>query len=162
MTKIAALVVVVAAIPVATAAAGRSSNLNACSVVTAKQASSLGVTRPCVAKTIPGLSGVISAANWGTPGSDPAALALTVTTFKNTHNTAWQTNMKILKLLSGNWKKVSGIGSIAYESGGNGGTQPSIRFVKGKRIVAFSWYSNKPQTSLKTFTAIAKSIAAQI
>ena len=161
MIKLAALLVIVAALAIATAADG-SSALNACRTVTAKQASSLGVTKPCVGKTIPGLSGVISAGNWGSLGTDRAALALNVTTFKDTHNAVWQENMKLLKILPGKPKKVSGIGSVAYESGGNGGTLSSIHFAKGKRLVTFSWYSKKPETSLKTFNAIAKSIAAQI
>jgi hypothetical protein len=74
----------------------------------------------------------------------------------------WQENMKLLKVLPGHPKKVSGIGSAAYESGGDGSTLATMHFVKGKRVVAFSWYSKKPETSLKTFNAIAKSIAAQI
>ena len=161
MIKIAAPLVIVAALAIASAADG-SSSLDACKVVTAKQASSLGVTKPCVGKITPALSGVVSWGNWGTPGTDRAALALTVSTFKDTNNAVWQENMKLLKVLPGHPKKVSGIGSLAYESGGDGGTLSSIHFVKGKRVVAFSWYSKKPETSLKAFNAIAKSIAAQI
>ncbi len=160
MIKIAALVIV-ASLAIATAADG-SSTLNACKIVTAVQARSLGVTKPCVGRTIPALSGVISSGNWGSPGSDRAALALNVSTFKDTNNAVWQENMKLLKVLPGHPKKVSGIGSLAYESGGDGGTLSSIHFVKGRRLVTFSWYSKKPETSLKTFNAIAKSIAAQI
>lgn len=161
MRKTVTFVVLLAILPAATAAAGRSP-LNACKLVTKSQAASLGVTKPCVSKTVPGSSGVLSWGNWGSPGSDAAALALTVSTFNDTNSPAWQTNMQLLKVLPGKPKKVSGIGSVAYESGGDGGGLSSIHFVKGKRIVVFSWYSKKPQTSLKAFNAIAKSIAAQV
>lgn len=160
MRKTLVVVACAAFLPVTTAAGG--SALNACTLVSSKQASSLGVTRACVAKTTPGLSGVISWGNWGSPGSDRAALALTVSTFKSTSSPVYQTNLKLLKALPGHPKKVRGIGSVAYESGGDGGGLASIHFVKGRRIVAFSWYSKKPETSLKAFNAIAKGIASHI
>ena len=93
----------------------------------------------------------------------PAALVLSVNTFNNTNNPIWQASMKTLKIMAGGpAKKVTGIGDLAYEAGGTGGNVATVHFVKGKRIVAFSWYSTKPPRSLKTFTAIAKSIAGQV
>lgn len=144
------------------AGAAHASGVNACGLVSARQAAGLGVTASCKGTTRPGASGVVSFGNWGTPGAGNAALALTVTTFTDTSGVAWQVSMKLLKVLPGTAKKVNGIGSVAYESGGDGGRLASMHFVKGKRVVAFSWYSKKPQTSLKAFNAVAKSIAAQI
>lgn len=160
MRKSLVLVVCAAVLPVSTAAGG--SALDACKLVSSKQASSLGVKKACVGKTTPGLSGVISWGNWGSPGSDRAALALTVSTFKSTSSPVYQENLKLMKVLPGHPKQVRGIGSLAYESGGDGGGLASIHFVKGRRIVGFSWYSKKPETSLKAFNAIAKGIASQI
>ncbi len=159
MRKWFVAIVLAVAVPAATADAA---GVDACGLVSAKGAASLGVKASCKGTTRPGLSGTVAFANWGTPAGDPSALALTVTTFNSTTSPAWQENMKLLKALPGNPKQVSGIGSLAYESGGNGGTLSSIHFVKGKRVVAFSWFSKKPQTSLKAFNAVAKSIAAQI
>jgi hypothetical protein len=161
MRKTLVLAALALAVP-ATSAARMGGALDACHLVSSRQAASLGVTASCKGTTRPGVHGTVAFANWGSPGSTSAALALTVSTFNDTNNPVWQENLQLLKILPGHPKKVSGIGSVAYESGGDGSSLASLHFVKGKRIVAFSWYSKKPQTSLKVFNAIAKSIAAQL
>jgi hypothetical protein len=160
MRKASAVIVLALVIPATSAA--RSSAVNACKLVSAKQAALLGVTQPCKGTVRTGSTGALSGGNWGTPAVTPSALALTVTTFSSTDSPIWQLNRKVLNVMPGHPKKISGIGSVAYESGGDGSTVSSIHFVLGKRIVVFSWYSKKPQRSLKTFNAIAKSIAAQL
>ena len=162
MRKSLVTVTLALALAAPAAATARASGVRACGLVSSKQAASLGVTSTCKGRTTTGSVGVVSAANWGAPTVTATALALTVNTFSATNNPIWQANMQLLKVMPGHPTKVSGIGSVAYEAGADGGTVATIHFVKGKRVVAFSWYSKKPQRSLKTFTAIAKSIAAQL
>ena len=146
----------------APAAATGASGVRACGLVSPKQAAALGVTSACKGRTTAGSVGVVSSGSWGAPTITATALALTVNTFSQTNNPIWQANMQLLKVMPGHPTKVTGIGSLAYEAGADGGTVATIHFVKGKRVVAFSWYSKKPQRSLSAFTAIAKSIAAQL
>lgn len=157
MRKTLVLITIALAVPATSAA--RVTALNACKLVSTRQSASLGVTAACKSQTLPGSLGVISSASWGSP----AELVLSVNTFDNTNNPVWQLTMKTLKIMAGGPpRRVSGIGSVAWEAGGPGGHIATIHFVKGKRVVAFSWSSKKPQRSLKSFTAIAKSIASQL
>ena len=127
MRKCLTLTLAVLALAVPATSPARLGSLDACKLVSSKQTGSLGVTASCNGTTRPGSAGSISLANWGSPGSTSAALALTVTTFTNTNNPIWQENMQLLKVLPGKPKKVSGIGSVAYESGGNGSSLAAVK-----------------------------------
>lgn len=146
----------------ASAAGARTNATSPCALVKGKDAASLGVNASCVSSTLngPGLTSAIG--RWGRPGSTSTALSLVVNTYPSASGPSWQVAMQTLSKLPGKATKVSGIGSVAYESGGDGSTVASIHFVVGKHIVSFSWYASKAPASLKAFNAVARSIAGRL
>ena len=150
------------AVVAAHAAAARPAGVSSCWLLTGKQAASVGVTSSCKLRSLNGPGFTVSNGTWGKPLPGSAALTVGVNTYARASGPAWQVAMQTLPKLPGRAKKVSGIGSVAYESGGTGSTLSSIHFVVGKHIVSMSWYAKKPPSSLKTFNALAQSIAAKL
>lgn len=162
MRKLLVSVLVVAAVAAPASLARPASAVNVCKLVNAKQLASLGVSSSCRQTTIPGAGATHVTGNWGRVNVDPAALTLSVATYASRSGTVWQLGLKYLKVVPGTPKKVSGIGSQAYESGGDGGTLASINFVVGNHIVSMSWRTKTPPRTLTAFNAVAKSIAAEL
>jgi hypothetical protein len=65
-----------------------------------------------------------------------------------------------LHVLPGAAKKVTGIGSAAYESSGGGLTV--INFIVGKYIVDINIRTNQPRKSLVAFNALSMSVASKL
>jgi hypothetical protein len=59
-----------------------------------------------------------------------------------------------------NAKKVSGIGSVAYES--TSGTPSMLNFIVGKDVVDLGLQPKQPLKSVAAFDALAKAIAAKL
>jgi hypothetical protein len=70
--------------------------------------------------------------------------------------------MKTIQRLPGETKKVSGIGSLAYESGADGSTLSEINFVVGNQIASINMRTSKAPSSLTAFNALAKSVAGKL
>lgn len=136
--------------------------VNPCKLVTAKNLAALGVSTFCKETTIGGYGATHATGSWGRVNVDPAALTLSVATYRSASGTAWQLAIKYLKVVPGSPKKVGGIGSQAYESGADGSKLSSMNFVVGTHIVSMSWHSKTPPKTLAAFNAVAKAIAAEL
>lgn len=143
------------------ATAGASFGGNACTVVSAKQVAAFGISGPCT-PTKHGVAGFTASLGIWNLTSRTAHLSIAVNTYSSKSGPYWQVAMQTLDKLPGTVKKVKGIGSLAYESGGAGSSISAINFVVGNRIVSVNLRSPKASKSLHAFNAMAKSIAAKL
>jgi hypothetical protein len=153
----------VAMLATAAAAAARpSSGTDLCRLLTGKQAMSVqGVSSKCTnARPTAGPGSTISTANWA--GVTPRSPRLQVTMSVYTDRGAFQLAKRNLgQGLPGAPRKVSGIGSAAYEA--NGGFSTGIRFSVGKHIVLVSVTGiGKPSWSTRSVEALARAIAGRL
>jgi hypothetical protein len=147
-----------------TAAGGATLTGSICTLVSAKEVASFGIATQCKPMTLngPGFTG--STGIWGTQASPISPhLAVSCNAYPSPSGPAWKVALATLgTALPGNAMKVSGVGSLAYESGGDGSTLSVINFVIGKRICSINMRTGKPLTSLAAFNALAKSVAAKL
>ncbi len=143
------------------AGAHAASGVNPCSLVSAKQTASFGIRGTCklTTHTAPGFSA--SLGTWNLT-SRTAHLSVAVNTYSSKSGPYWQIAMTTLNKLPGRAAKVSGIGTLAYESGGDGSTISAINFVVGNRVVSINLRTATAPKSLAAFNAVAKSIAARL
>lgn len=160
MRRIFVALVAGAALAAPSAYASRAFSGNPCHLVSAKHLASVGVAGSCKPTTLHGPGFTNSTAVWSlTPTQH---LSVAVNTYPSASGAAWSVAMKTLRILpGGQGKKVSGIGSLAYEAGGDGSTGASINFVVGKQIVAINLGAKKAP-SMSAFNALAKSVAAKL
>lgn len=159
MRRILVALVAGAALAAPSAYASRAFSGNPCHLVSAKQLASVGISGSCKPTTLHGPGLTNSTAIWSlTPTQH---LSVAVNTYPSASGAAWSVAMKTLRLLpGGQGKKVSGIGSLAYEAGGDG-TMAAINFVVGKQIVNINLGAKKAP-SMSAFNALAKSVAAKL
>lgn len=150
----------VAAVVAAPAAyASRAFSGNPCSLVTGKQLAAFGISGSCKPTTLSGPGFTASTAIWNLTSTPH--LSVGVHTYASASGPAWDIAMKTLKLLpGGQGRKVSGIGNVAYETGG-GSAIAAINFVVGKQIVNVNLHA-KGAVSLNQLDALAKSVAAKL
>jgi len=134
---------------------------NACTVVSTKQVAAFGISGPCKL-TKHSVAGLTSSIGIWNLTSRTAHLSIAVNTYSSKSGPYWQVAMKTLDKLPGPAKKVKGIGSLAYESGGAGSTISAINFVVGNRVVSINMRTSIAPKSLQAFTAMAKSVAAKL
>lgn len=148
-------------VPAATARVAFSGN--ACKLVAAKQVAAFGVPTTCTPKTLKGPGFTASDAVWNlkATGLQPH-LSVSVNTYASRSGPIWQLGLQLLSKLPGHAKKVSGIGSVAYESGADGSTLSAINFVVGNQIVNINVRTPAAPKSLAQLNAFAKSIAAKL
>ncbi|HEV8102671.1 MAG TPA: hypothetical protein VGP69_02940 [Gaiellaceae bacterium] len=134
-----------------------------CKLVTTKQVAAFGVPTACKPTTLKGPGFTASDARWNpkATGAQPH-LFVGVNTYASRSGPVWQIGIQTLSKLPGHAKKVSGIGSAAYESGGDGSTLSVINFVVGNQIVDINLRTPTPPTSLAQLNALAKSVAAKL
>jgi hypothetical protein len=146
------------------AAGGAAFTGNLCTLVSAKEVASFGITTQCKPTTLNGPGFIGSTGIWGTQASPISPhLAISCNTYPSPSGPAWKVAFATLgTALPGKAKKVSGIGSLAYESGADGSTLSAINFVTGKKICNINMRTSKPLTSLAVFNALAKSVAAKL
>ena len=129
---------------------------NVCSLLTAKQVAVVHVPSKCTPSTTAGSASTLDYGSWGT--TTGPHLSLTVNSFKST-SAAFQLAKKYLGQIP-NAKKVSGIGSVAWES--RQGNTTTINFVVGHDTCNLGLVTAKPLTSFAPAVALAKAIAAQL
>ena len=156
---LAALTVVPAAQASARHAAFRGT---VCNMLSANQVAPLHVPTSCKPKTIKGSYSTIYNGTWSQASRSGAGFVVNVAVFPSTTSPVYQIALQHLSVLPGKSKKVSGIGSKAYESGADGGLLTSINFIVGRSIVNMALRSTHPVTSLGAFNALAKSVAAKV
>lgn len=162
MHRALAVAIVVAGLVAASASARPSFSGNACTLVGTKQIAAFGISGTCESKKF-GAPGNFSATIgiWSST-SRTARLSIAVNTYSSKSGPYWQVAMKTLNKLPGGAKKVTGIGSLAYESGGDGSTLSAINFVVGNQVVAINMRTPTAPKSLAAFNTLAKSIAAKL
>jgi hypothetical protein len=136
-------------------------NGNSCTLVSAKQTASFGIPGPCKPTKHNSAGFTASSGAWNLT-SPTVHLFVGVNTYASKSSQLWQLGMQTLHLLPGHATKVKGIGSLAYESGGDGSTISAINFVVGNRIVTINMRTKTAPKSLAAFNALAKSIAAKL
>ncbi len=129
-----------------------------CSLLTLKQVASVNVTPlKCTnQKPIKGSGSTNYYATWGGTGLAPH-LAVSIVAYTNA--TAFQQAKAFLGQFPGA-KKVSGIGSVAYES--TAGTPYMLNFIVGKNVVDLGLQTKQPLKSAAAFSALAKAIAGKL
>jgi hypothetical protein len=152
-----------AAIAAQGASAGTAFSGNACRLGSAKQVAAFGIPTQCKPSTHQGPGFTTSVAVWNraATGAQPH-LSISINTYASKSGPLWQLAMKTMKTLPGEPKKVSGIGSIAYESGAAGSALSVINFVVGNQVVNINMRTTKAPSTLTKFNALAKSVAAQL
>jgi hypothetical protein len=157
-----AAAVVAALVAASVAEAGSSFKGNVCSVVPPKKVAAIsGVSSKCVnAKPSRGPGSMIYVANWA--GKTPTSPRMQVTIALYGDAGLLQLAKRNLNQgLPGTPKKVSGIGSAAYE--GVGASSTAIHFSVGKHIAYVSVTAvGKPSRSAASLEALAKGIAARL
>jgi hypothetical protein len=167
MTSTARITFAAAALTAAIAAQGAAARTtfsgNACRLLSAKQVAAFGIPTQCTPTTRQGPSFTVRLAAWNphATGAQPH-LSISLNTYASKSGPLWQLAMKTLRTLPGEAKKVSGIGSIAYESGGDGSTLSEINFVVGNQIVNINMRTTKAPSTLTKFNALAKYVAAKL
>ena len=158
-----AVAALAAAIAAQGAAAGPAFSGNACLLLSAKQVAAFGIPTQCKPTTRqgPGFTSSLAVWNAHATGAQPH-LSIGINTYQSKSGPLWQLAMKTIKTLPGEAKKVSGIGSIAYESGGDGSTLSVINFVVGNQVVNINMRTTKAPSALTKFNALAKSVAAKL
>jgi hypothetical protein len=129
-----------------------------CSLLTPKQVASVNVTplKCSTQKPIKGSGGTLYFGNWGGTGLAPH-LSVSV----DAHSDA--AGLQQAKGSLGhfpNAKKVSGIGSVAYES--SSGNPAMLNFIIGEDVVEIGLQTKQPLKSAAAFTALAKAIAGKL
>lgn len=159
MRRIFVALVAGAALVAPSAYASRAFSGNPCHLVSAKQLASVGISGSCKPTTLNGPGFTVNTAIWNLTSTPH--LSVGVHTYPSASGAAWSVAMKTLRILpGGQGKKVSGIGSLAYETGGDG-TVAAINFVVGKQIVSINLGAKKAP-SMSVFNALAKSVAAKL
>jgi hypothetical protein len=135
---------------------------NPCSLVSSKQVASFGIPPQCKSTTLKASGLSSSNATWAgalTPTSPH--LSISVATYESTSSPLWNLGLQTLdKLPGGPAKKVSGIGSLAYESSGT--SINAINFVVGKQIVDINMRTASAPKSRAAFEALAKAVAKEV
>ena len=152
---VATAIAVALAVPVASAKTAF--NGNVCSLLSATQVAAVHAPSKCTRRTTSG-SGVTD--NYGTWGSatDPH-LSVAVDAYQSTTSSAFKLATQYLGQLP-NAKKVSGVGSLAWES--TQGAVTMLNFVVGHDICHLALTAGKPLKSLSPVIALAKTIAAKL
>jgi hypothetical protein len=129
-----------------------------CGLLTSQQAASVKVTplKCSSQKPIKGSAGTLYYGNWGGTGLAPH---LSVSVNVTSDAAALQQARKFLGQFP-HAKKVSGIGSLAYES--TAGDPAMLNFVVGKDVVNLGLQTKQPLTSVATLTALGTAIAAKL
>ena len=158
-----AVAALTAAIAAQGAAAGTTFSGNPCRLLSAKQVTAFGIQTQCSPTTRqgPGFTSSVAAWNLEATGLQPH-LSISINTYSSKSGALWQLAMKTLTTLPGEAKKVSGIGSIAYESGADGSALSAITFVVGNQVVNINMRTTKAPSALTKFNALAKSVAAKL
>jgi hypothetical protein len=158
-----AVAALTAAIAAQGAGAGTAFSGNACRLLSAKQVAAFGIQTQCSPTTRQGPGFTTSSAAWNlqATGAQPH-LSISINTYASKSGALWQLAMKSIKTLPGAAKKVSGIGSIAYESGSDGSALSVINFVVGNQVVNINMRTTKAPSTLTTFNALATSVAAKL
>ena len=153
-------IVIAGSTPTALAGAGARTAFSGdvCSLLTLKQVATVNVTPlKCTnQKPIKGSGGTLYYGNWGGTGLAPH-LAVSI----DAHTDA--TGLQQAKAALGhfpNAKKVSGIGSVAYES--TAGNPAMLNFIIGKDVVEIGLQTKQPLKSVAAFNALAKAIAGKL
>ncbi len=133
-----------------------------CGLLTAKQVATVRVTPlKCAAEksfatpTVTNYSG-----NWGETGATGPELTMTIVLYKNSN--VFKVVQKNLRTGAGfgKTKKVSGIGSLAYES--KSGSLAWVGFVVGHYIVGLNLRTSGTVKSISTLEALAKAVAGKL
>lgn len=167
MTSPGRVMFAVAALTVATAAQGAAAGTafsgNACRLLSAKQLAAFSMPPQCKPTMLqgPGFTSNLAVWNARATGAQPH-LAISIQTYSSKSGPLWQLAMKTIKTLPGEAKKVSGIGSIAYESGGDGSRLSVINFVVGNQVVNINMRTTNAPSALTKFNGLAKSLAAKL
>jgi hypothetical protein len=161
-SRLASVVVtVVAAGAVASTANAAPFSGKVCSLLTAKQVATVNVA-PLKCTAEPAVKTSIFTAYhgyWGTSLTAPHPVVLNLAI--NTGNASYLATAKnTLRALPGVPKKVTGIGSLAYES--SGGTLTEINFAVGSYVCSILLRTTKPLNSISSFNALAKAVAAKL
>lgn len=160
MRRPLAVAAAAAALAAPAALAGGAFSGSPCSLVSTKQLAAFGISGRCKQTTLNGPGLTVKSAIWNLTSTPH--LSVSVHTYASASGSAWSVAMKTLQTLPGGQsKKVGGIGSLAYETGGNGSTGVSINFVVGKQIVNIN-LGAKRAPSLSAFNGLAKSVAAKL
>ena len=131
---------------------------NVCAMVSAAQVSALKAPKTCKPAT---LKSAINTAYYGTwAASSPTGPHLTVSVVAWKDSALLAAARSHLNILPGPPKKVTGIGSAAYES--SAGQLTVINFVVGSDICDINLRTAKPIGSLTAFNALARSIASKL
>jgi hypothetical protein len=154
---------VFATLAAASAAGARSGlSVDVCRMLSAKEVTAIpGVSSKCTnAKPANGPGSTIYTANWA--GTTPKSPSLQVTVSLYTDSGALQLAKRNLNQgLPGTPKRVTGIGSAAYEA--TGASSTGVQFNVGKYIASIRLTTmNKPQRSTAPIEAIAKAIARRL
>ncbi len=129
-----------------------------CSLLTSSQVAAVHVMPlKCTAqKPIKGSGGTFYYGNWGGTALAPH-LAVSIAAY--TDATALQQAKTNLGRFA-NAKKVTGIGSVAYES--TGGTSSTLNFVVGKYVCEVGLQTKRPLKTAAAFDAVGEAIAAKL
>jgi hypothetical protein len=156
LASVSLIVVAAAASPASGARVAFSGDV--CGLLTSEQVASVKVTplKCSSQKPIKGSGGTLYYGNWGGSGLAPH-LSVSITL----HSDA--AGLQQAKTFLGQFphaKKVSGIGSLAYES--TVGDPAMLNFVVGKDVVDIGLQTKQPLKSMAALTAIGKAIAAKL
>ena len=146
-----------AALAVPGAGARTAFNGNVCSLLSAKQVAAVHAPSKCTHRTSSGSAGTDNYGTWGS--ATGPHLSVAVNTYQSTTSSAFKLAKKYLGELP-NAKKVSGVGSLAWES--SQGTVTVLNFVVGHDICNLSLTSAQPSKSLSPVIALAKVVAAKL
>jgi hypothetical protein len=129
-----------------------------CGLLTSQQVASVKVTPlKCTSqKPVKGSGGTLYYGNWGGTGLAPH---LSVSVNVTSDAAGLQQAKKFLGQFP-HAKKVSGIGSLAYES--TAGDPAMLNFVVGNDVVNLGLETKQPLTSVAALTALGKAIAAKL
>jgi hypothetical protein len=152
---VAAAIAVVLAVPMASARTAFSGNV--CSLLTAKQVAAVHVPSKCTRRTSSRSGSTDYYGTWGS-ASGPR-LSVSVDAFQSTTSPAFKLATKYLGQLR-NAKKVSGVGSLAWES--SVGTVTMVNFVVGHDVCNLGLTTAQPVKSLAPVIALAKAIATKL
>ena len=115
------------------------------------------VPSKCTHKTSTSSGATLYYGSWG--AATGPHLSVTVNSYQSTTSPAFQSAKKYLGQLP-HAKRVSGIGSLAWES--SQGTVTMVNFVVGHDVCELGLVTAKPLTSLAPVIALAKAIAAKL
>jgi hypothetical protein len=144
-------------------AGGTAGARNFCTLVSAKQVASFGIPTQCKPTTLNGPGFTNSTGTWAKQVTATSPhLSVSCNSYQSTSSPVWKLGLTTLDKLPGKAKKVNGIGTLAYESGADGGTLSVINFIAGKNICDINMRTSQPPTSLAAFNTLAKSVAAKV